>query len=571
MGRRSASLLIPPVAAVLLALFPHAATATSPARLAVREAALGELGAAPADPGADASMVAAAWTAGGFHATGAAAVRSSTPGVRATALFTALCGRIVTTQPGDQPAAGDVVSYADSALSDRGVLRIGVFLSAGEVAVYDASRRAVIAVERQRLFGDARQADGGSPDLALPHSTVACAVTAALIPGVDAADPSTGGVSLVDPVTAADRLDYTASHPRDGDSGVWHASWGTISTTLHGLLDAAGALVARLGGFALTTIDWLHDHVAWFPALAPQILFAWITARVLTATADLRGLHAVLVTVVAVGMALLSPIGWVTGGIVVAAALGRATGLWSPGSLIGFGRALFWNLAVFSVDNFTGIDGSGHTALFSIAIVLAGDLVFFARPALLGLRGASVLAGFATRVPGGVRMAGSTARALGVVRSAGARMLYAGSSTADLLAAKPSALLEQALRTRAAEPGLLLRGLLHVADLGSAAYRGPQVIGSDALTAVAQISGELSGGSASPALLRSVDGLLAACDPQTARIIRSVFPMLRDVGSLGHLRAGSNALSAALQGRAPVTLPASPPAPDGTSWTRGLR
>lgn len=566
---RAATLWALPCTAFAVVACARPVAATSTARLIARESALASVGGSPGEPGADAAMVAAAWSAGGFVATGAAASTTGAQGARADALFLALCGRVLGTGPSDPPAAGDLIHYADAGASRRGVSRIGIFVTGGEVVVYDTALQLVGRVERQRLLPDDR-VTGPVVDLAIPGSAVACAINPAVIPGAADVDPSVGSVSLVDPNTAADRLDFTASHPRDGDSGVWH----TVSGAGRGLLGKLGAAVAFGGAAVAGAIDWLHDHELWFPGLTSVILVAWLSLRALTATADLRGLHAVLVTVVAIG-ALFTPIGQLA--VVVAAAValtGRLTGWWSAGSVAGGLRAVFWNVAVFSVDTLTGIDGSGHTSLLAVGVALVGDFVIVAKPLALGARAAPALA----RLAGNGRIAAAGSWVASWARPVAARTLYTASTMSDVLVAKPSTLVDLAnagVDAARTTPRAASTVVGHLADVASVAYRGPTVLAPDALTAFARAAGvfaDAGRGVASPATMQITAALLSRADAATQRmILEAALPALRDFGNVGHLRSGASALSATLQGRPPVRLPQSPSPVPSTSWTEGYR
>jgi hypothetical protein len=176
-----------------------------------------------------------------------------------------------------------------------------------------------------------------------------------------------------------------ASLPRDADVSWVHRITSSFSQVLGALLRLGSQLIGRIAGSWAQAVEWLHDRLG--PAFYVSVfMLPWLCKRAVTATVDLRSLHAGLVWLGVVGLAL-TPLGTAVAlTTAMFAAVGLVTGWWSARSLGALVATTIWNTTVFGVDLLTGIDGTRPSSIAMVSFALATDILLFAKPAGVAFR-----------------------------------------------------------------------------------------------------------------------------------------------------------------------------------------
>jgi hypothetical protein len=361
------------------------AGAYSQSRVLLHRAAVDEFGTAFPDPHGDVRMLAAVFARAGVAAPVVSRVVAG--GGDAGALMTALCAPVsghapaapasshfpadpAGSGPAVGPAPGDLLLYARA-----GGVRVAMAVTEIEVLVRGDDGRAQI--ERLRAVTGDDRVQGDVPRIG--QLIGSCRLSSSVVP--DAADLSVpaGRVALGDVGADLDHFADLQAHPRDADVSWGHrirSAFGQLAGTL---LQYGSRLIGMLGTTVGQALEWLHDHLG-LGFYASAFLAPWLIKRGLTATVDLRPLHAALVWLGAALIAL-SPLGiavGVTTGLFVA--LGWITGCWSPRNLATTAAAVVWNTAVFGVDLATGIDGTKPSSIALVCFCLVTDVLLFAKP-----------------------------------------------------------------------------------------------------------------------------------------------------------------------------------------------
>lgn len=570
-------------AAVSLACTAVDARAYSAERLALRREALALVDHPFPGQGGDVRMLAAAFQPLGLAGGLFDAARTGNAGSASDAVFTALCGDGV--DPTAEPVApGDLFLY-----NTRSRNRLGIAVSESDVLVVDPSSGLGAVTSVRSLTGDSHAQ--GVPLAGFLFS--ACRLSPDVVPGAADVLLPPDHVVLGDPATAFDQLGDLAAQPRDADAGLPHGLATMLGHAVGSLLGLASTVIGLAGGLLTAGFEWVHQHLGVFAYVTP-LLAGWLVTRLFTTTLDLRGAHAVLVTVAAIAL-VLSPVGQTVAVVTALFAMaGAVTGWWSPRRLAGAAWVVAWNVGVMGVDLFTGIDGSRPSSAGVVLVALASDVLVFAKPLALGMRAASL----AERTPG-------VARAVEVGGRVGERVVGSVESVTvkvdrwrDAMQAQPSAIediVSAARRGRgpssaamavpgAAAPaaGGVRGGVAFTAralDFVTVPIRGTGTLFSNVLDAaagglelvtrhvaramqLARVGGRLPPGMARP-LLEAASGRLAAADEVTARIVmEAAAPSLRATAQVSNVHSFTRAVANALEGTGPPTWqPASPLGP----------
>ena len=622
-------------AAVLALAFPTPAGADTLGGWAAADAALrmANAGATYAGAGGDIRLVADAWTAAGARIPSAGALAAAAdPSGRvgggrgdaaALTLASAACGGAVSwtweVDHANQPGRGDLVLYRPPPGADGlpAAYRVGIVVTQTEVVVVEGSAGAAraVAVRRELLFHAMRALPDDTAVADPTAETGFCRVSPALMPPAMRRTPSSSGrVRLVDPTGTVDTLEWNAGHPhdRDGNSSVLRmveilSFLGAGSGILFGVVVFGGALVHDGSGGILRAMTSVFAAVRW----------------VLTLSFDGSVAHRVLV------VALLAAVGWKLGRMPPGLAVGLAVGVGAAAALqlATRGRvpvatiiaAFVWSLASYAVGALTGIDGTGHDSVVTVALALLGGVAIVAGGgklgALLGPLGAAIAksaAGRRVAVAGvwvrdhpvtvafrdlpPVRVAvhltkalatagqGALARVgniLGAKVSAFFPSATEASHAASRLAGEamaaetaPRTVAEAVSSARAAAIGTpslwaVVRGDAYSVALRGVdvatwfTWRGASVVG-DLLSMQGElaewVAGRLSHGQLTHPFVQALDSLLGHLEPAARqRLVDVTLPALADVSRLGNLHTGGQLAGGLLTGRVPLPHPVPTP------------